>query len=72
IDLGNNAEICLALSDNVSNNPGNTGFVLNNATGNAAQFEIVDLANVTTNNTGTFDPADPAGSGDFTSVIVCP
>lgn len=72
IYLGEDAEICLALSDNVSNNPGNTDFVLNNDTGNAAQFEIVDLANVTTNNTGTFDPADPAGSGDFTSAIVCP
>lgn len=72
IYLGEDAEICLALSDNVSNNPGNTGFVLNNDTGNAAQFEIVDLANVTTNNPGTFDPADPAGSGDFTNATGCP
>ncbi|MEO1744221.1 MAG: right-handed parallel beta-helix repeat-containing protein, partial [Cyanobacteria bacterium J06629_9] len=75
VNVYDTAEICLTLNNNNSGtptNPGNDGFALNNGTGNAAQFEVVDLNNVTTNNTGTFDPADPAASGDFTNVTACP
>ncbi|MEM6351735.1 MAG: hypothetical protein AAF766_13330 [Cyanobacteria bacterium P01_D01_bin.14] len=61
----------MELSDNVASNT-NADFEVYNGTGNPANFELADLANVTANNTGTFDPADPAGSGDFSNDPSCP
>ncbi|MEO1394911.1 MAG: right-handed parallel beta-helix repeat-containing protein [Cyanobacteria bacterium J06634_5] len=50
------ADMCLALDNNTVINPASDGFDL--ISNGAGQFQVVDLANVTSRNVGTFNPAD--------------
>ncbi|MEM6451875.1 MAG: right-handed parallel beta-helix repeat-containing protein [Cyanobacteria bacterium P01_D01_bin.105] len=49
-------DMCLALDNNTVINPASDGFDL--ISNGAGQFQVVDLANVTSRNVGTFNPAD--------------
>ncbi|MEL6469932.1 MAG: right-handed parallel beta-helix repeat-containing protein [Cyanobacteria bacterium J06623_4] len=51
-----NTDMCLALDNNTVTNPGADGFNL--LSDGKGQFQIVDLANVTDRNIGSFSPAD--------------
>ncbi|MFK8184652.1 MAG: beta strand repeat-containing protein [Phormidesmis sp.] len=50
------ANICLALDNNTVTTPGGDGFNL--LSNGAGQFQVIDLANVTSRNVGSFNPAD--------------
>ena len=67
-------DFCLALNNNTVTTPISDGFQFD-STG-AGQFQIVDLASVTANNTGTFNPIDIVTNGAFVSgtvgVAPCP
>ena len=69
VDNQTDGEVCLLLNGNTSTNLGFAGFTLNNDA-DPADFEIIDLSNITLTNTGSFVPADPEASGDFTDVGV--
>ncbi|MEL6900047.1 MAG: right-handed parallel beta-helix repeat-containing protein [Cyanobacteria bacterium J06606_4] len=56
IDHTANTDMCLALDNNTVTNPGADGFNL--LSDGKGQFQIVDLANVTDRNIGSFNPAD--------------
>ncbi|MEL6352190.1 MAG: right-handed parallel beta-helix repeat-containing protein [Cyanobacteria bacterium J06627_28] len=56
-------DMCLVLDNNTVINPASDGFdLISNGTG---QFQVVDLANVTGRNVGTFDPADIESNEGF-------
>ena len=67
-------DFCLALNNNTVTTPISDGFQFD-STG-AGQFQIVNLASVTANNTGTFNPIDIVTNGAFVSgtvgVAPCP
>ncbi len=56
IEHTEDANICLALDNNTVTTPGGDGFNL--LSNGAGQFQVIDLANVTRRNVGTFSPAD--------------
>ncbi|MEL6490467.1 MAG: right-handed parallel beta-helix repeat-containing protein [Cyanobacteria bacterium J06621_3] len=56
-------DMCLVLDNNTVINPNSDGFeLISNGTG---QFQVVDLANVTDRNVGTFNPADLENNDAF-------
>ena len=68
------ADFCLALDNNTVTTPGNDGFEL--VSNGAGQFQVLDRANVTARNDGTFDPADIETNAAFVDgtagVAPCP
>jgi len=67
-------DLCLALDNNSVTTPGGDGFEL--VSNGAGQFQVLDQANVTVRNVGTFDPADIETNADFVEgtagVAPCP
>ncbi|MGD1927873.1 MAG: inverse autotransporter beta domain-containing protein [Leptolyngbyaceae cyanobacterium] len=56
-------DFCLALDNNSVTTPGDDGFEL--VSNGAGQFQVIDQANVTARNVGTFNPADIETNADF-------
>jgi len=56
-------DVCLALDNNTVTNPVSDGFEL--ISNGAGQFQVIDLANVTERNVGTFNPADIEANDSF-------
>ncbi|MFK8184653.1 MAG: right-handed parallel beta-helix repeat-containing protein [Phormidesmis sp.] len=56
-------DMCLALDNNTVINPASDGFDL--ISNGAGQFQVIDLANVTGRNVGTFNPADIEANDGF-------
>ena len=67
-------DLCLALDNNSVTTPGGDGFEL--VSNGAGQFQVLDQANVTARNVGTFNPADIETNADFVEgtagVAPCP
>ncbi|MEL7495797.1 MAG: right-handed parallel beta-helix repeat-containing protein [Cyanobacteria bacterium J06554_11] len=67
-------DICLALDNNTVTTPGGDGFEL--ISNGAGQFQVLDQANVTARNAGTFNPADVETNAAFVEgtegVAPCP
>ena len=67
-------DVCLALDNNSVTTPGEDGFEL--VSNGAGQFQVIDQANVTARNVGTFNPADIETNADFAEgtagVAPCP
>jgi hypothetical protein len=67
-------DFCLALDHNSVTTPGSDGFEF--VSTGAGQFQVLDRANVTTRNFGTFNPADIATNAAFVEgtagVAPCP
>ncbi|NJN71308.1 MAG: hypothetical protein HC799_00035 [Limnothrix sp. RL_2_0] len=66
--------MCLALTGNTVTNPGNFGF--NFTSTGVGSFQVLDRANLLTNNLGTFNPGDITINANFTNgltgVAPCP
>ncbi|MEM8611148.1 MAG: right-handed parallel beta-helix repeat-containing protein [Cyanobacteria bacterium P01_H01_bin.105] len=67
-------DVCLALDNNNVTTPGGDGFEL--VSNGAGQFQVIDQANVTARNVGTFNPDDIETNADFAEgtagVAPCP
>ncbi|ESA37417.1 parallel beta-helix repeat (two copies) [Leptolyngbya sp. Heron Island J] len=67
-------DFCLALDNNSVTTPGDDGFAF--VSNGAGQFQVLDRANVTARNVGTFNPADIDTNADFVEgtagVAPCP
>ena len=65
VSIGHTAsnDMCLALDNNSVTTPGGDGFEL--VSNGAGQFQVIDQANVTARNVGTFNPADIETNADF-------
>ena len=67
-------DVCLALDNNSVTTPGGDGFEL--VSNGAGQFQVLDQANVTARNVGTFNPDDIDTNADFAEgtagVAPCP
>ena len=63
VRIMHNADTCLALDNNTVINPVSDGFEL--ISNGAGQCQVVDLANVTARNVGTFNPNDIGANDDF-------
>ena len=67
-------DFCLALDNNNVTTPGGDGFEL--VSNGAGEFQVIDQANVTARNVGTFNPDDIETNADFVEgtagVAPCP
>ncbi|MEC4852252.1 MAG: right-handed parallel beta-helix repeat-containing protein, partial [Jaaginema sp. PMC 1079.18] len=75
IEHTSTSNLCLALSGNTATGITGNGFNFISAVG-GGQFQIIDLANITTNNTGTFNPnnitINPNFNNGTTGIAPCP